>query len=178
MNDPSEPGMPLDKRWPAYGLTMEWFIEKAAWIGRDSQTPGGVDYFFDAAGRLLKYCGFDYLLLSPMCFHAIVGLEARLRFYFKAGSKHSFKELLNRAVDEKLVTDDVFSDPKPLPKSFLKKIGKTQPATHAGKLALLLPRLRNDYFHGSFLLAPELLHLALEVREISDALTKARLPHP
>jgi len=177
MSDPSETAMPIDQRWLAYGLTMEWFIEKAAWIGRDSHTPGSIDFFFDAAGRLLKYCGFDYMLLSPMCFHAIVGLEARLRYYFKAGSESSFKELLSRAVDEKLVTDEAFSSPKPLPKDFLKKIGKPQPITHAGKLAVLLPKLRNDYFHGTFLLAPELLHLALEVREISDALTKARLPH-
>jgi len=177
MSDPSELGMPLDQRWAAYGFTLEWFAEKAQWMGRDSHTPGTVDYFFDAAGRLLKYCGFDYMLLGPMCFQAIIGLEARLRFYFTAGSEHSFKELLNRAVDEKLVTDMAFSGPKPLPKYFLEKIGKPQPVTHAEKLAVLLPKLRNDYFHGSFLLAPELLHLALEVREISDALTKARIPH-
>jgi hypothetical protein len=41
---------------------------------------------------------------------------------------------------------------------------------------VLLPKLRNDYFHGSFFLTPELLHLALEVREISDALSMARFP--
>jgi hypothetical protein len=156
---------------------MEWFIEKAEWMGRDSHTPGTIDYFFDAAGRLLKYCGFDYMLLGPMCFQAIIGLEAQLRFSFTAGSEHSFKELLNRAVDQKLVTDMAFSGPKPLPKNFLEKIGKPLPVTHAEKLAVLLPKLRNDYFHGTFLLSPELLHLALEVREISDALTKARLPH-
>jgi hypothetical protein len=172
MSDLSETVMPLDQRWTAYGLTMEWFIEKAAWIGRDSGSPGSIDYFFDAAGRLLKHCGFDYILLSPMCFHAIIGLEARLRFSYEATSKDSFQQLLNRAVDERLVTDDAFSSPKPLPKSFLKKIGEPQPATHAEKLAVLLPKLRNDYFHGSFLLAPELLPLALDVREISDALTK------
>lgn len=178
MNDPNELGMPLDGRWPVHGLTLEWFAEKAEWIGRDSHTPGSIDYFFDAAGRLLRYCGFDYMLLGPMCFHAIVGLEARLRFCFKADSNNKFNDLLSRAVDEKLVTDEAFSSPKPLPKDFLKKIGKPQPITHAGKLAVLLPRLRNDYFHGAFLLCPELLHLALEVREISDALTKAKPPRP
>lgn len=173
-----EMAMPLDRRWLEHGLTMEWFIEKAAWIGRDSHTSGSTDFFFDVAGRLLKYCGFDYMLLSPMCFHAIIGLEARLRFYYKATSKDSFQQLLNRAVDERRVTDEVFLDPKPLPKPFLKKIGKPQPANHAEKLAVLLPKLRNDYSHGSFLLAPELLPLALEVREISDALTKTAPPLP
>jgi len=43
-------------------------------------------------------------------------------------------------------------------------------------MAALLPRLRNDYFHGSFLLAPELLHLALEVREMADRFTMPRKP--
>jgi hypothetical protein len=177
MSNLSDTAMPLDQRWTAYGLTMEWFIEKAAWIGRDSHTSGSIDIFFDTAGRLLKYCGFDYMLLSPMCFHAIIGLEARLRSYFKADSRQLFRELLQRAVDEKLVTDAAFSDPRPLTRCFLEKIGKPRPVTHAGKLAVLLPKLRNDYFHGSFLLTPELLQLALEVREISDALAKVRLPH-
>lgn len=71
MSAPSELGMPLDHRWPSHGLTLEWFVEKAEWLGRDSRTPGSLDYFFDAAGRLLKYCGFDYMLLGPMCFQAI-----------------------------------------------------------------------------------------------------------
>jgi hypothetical protein len=117
------------------------------------------------------------MLLSPMCFHAIIGLEERLLSYFKADSRQLFRELLQRAVDEKLVTDAAFSDPRPLTRCFLEKIGKPRPVTHAGKLAVLLPKLRNDYFHGSFLLTPELLQLALEVREISDALAKVRLPH-
>lgn len=177
MSDHSEMAMPLDRRWTDYGLTMEWFIEKGAWMGRDSHTSGSTDFFFDAAGRLLRYCGFDYMLLSPMCFHAIIGLEARLRLYFKAGSDHSFKELLGRVVEEKLVTDEVFSNPKPLSAYFVKKTGKPKPATHVEELAVLLPKLRNDYFHGSFVLAPELLDLALEVREMSDALTMVRLPH-
>lgn len=173
MSDPSEFVLPLDGRWKQEGLTMEWFIEKAAWLGRDSHTYAGADFFFDAAGRLLKYCAVDYELLGPMCFHAIIGLEARLRFFFKAGPKDPFKELFRRAVEEKLVTDEVFSNPQPLPKNFLKMIGKPHPSTHVERLALLLPTIRNGYFHGSYLLAPELLHLAIEVRELSDALTEA-----
>jgi hypothetical protein len=40
MSDPSEPGMPVDKRWLADGLTLEWFAEKAEWLDRDSHSPG------------------------------------------------------------------------------------------------------------------------------------------
>lgn len=178
MNDPSESALHLDERWSFHGFTMDWFIEKAAWIGRESRKPGSADYFFSTAGRLLKYCAADYMLLSPMCFHAIIGLEARLRFCFNTGSEGSFSELLRRAVHEKLVTDEVFSSPKPLPKNFLarlKELDEPLPITHAGKLAVLLPKLRNDYFHGVFLLCPELLYLAIEAREVADALTEAQI---
>ena len=99
MSDLSELGMPLDQRWLAYGLTTEWFIEKAAWIGRDSHSQGTIDYFFDAAGRLLKYCGFDYMLLGPMCFQAIIGLEARLRFFSRQDpNPHSRSSLAGRSM--------------------------------------------------------------------------------
>ena len=175
-NDSNELRLTLDRRWQHYGLTMKWFTEKAEWISRDTNSPGSTDYFFDAAGRLLRLCGYDYLLLGPMFFHAVIGLEARLRFYFEVGPESSFKELFCKAVCEKLITDEIFSDPEPLPKYLLQRIEKPRPSSHAEKMALLLPKLRNDYFHGSYLLAPELLHLALQVREASDALTITRGP--
>jgi len=155
---------------------MEWIEQKAEWIRRDSGSPGLIDHFFDVAGRLMRLCGYDYVLLGPMFFHAVIGLEAMLRVHFNAGPDSSFKELLARAVSEKVITDRAFSDPKPLREYFKAKIGKPRPRTHAGKLAILLPKLRNDYFHGSALLASELLHLALEVREAADALTMPRTP--
>jgi hypothetical protein len=97
-------------------------------------------------------------------------------FGFNAGPESSFKELLARAVSEQVITDRAFSDPKALPQHFKRKIGEPQPPSHAGDLAILLPKLRNDYFHGTALLDSELLHLALEVREAADALTMPRTP--
>lgn len=155
-------------------MTLEWFLDRSEWVGRDAKVPGGSDRFFADAGRLMRFCAYEYLLLGPMFFHAVIGLEGMLRVHFQVRSESSFKELLSRAVKEDVIADRVFSDPQPLPKYFIEKIDKTHPETHAGKLATLLPRLRNDYFHGSHLLAPELLHLTIEVREAADALTMTR----
>ena len=163
-----------DLRWKDLGIPLEWFHEKAEWVGRDGRVPGGSDNFFADAGRLMRFCAYDYLLLGPMFFHAVIGLEGMLRVHYRAGLERSFKELICQAVNEEVITDRVFSDPQPLPKYFTVKIDKPYPETHAGKLAALLPRLRNDYFHGSHLLAPELLHLTIEVREAADALTMSR----
>jgi hypothetical protein len=176
MNDPNELRLTPDARWHDRGITMEWIAEKSEWIRRDSGSPGAIDNFFDMAGRLMRLCGYDYLLLGPMFFHAVIGLEAMLRVHFKVGPEIPFKELLAKAVREEVITDKVFSNPKPLPDFLIAKIAKPRPPTHAEKLALLLPKLRNDYFHGSYLLAPELLHLALQVREAADALTMPRPP--
>ena len=99
-----------------------------------------------------------------------IGLDALLRVHYEAGPDGGFRPLLQRAVREGVITDRAFSKIQPLPNSFKRKIASGL-LTHAEQMASLLPTLRNDYFHGSFLLAPELLHLALEVREMADTLT-------
>lgn len=131
--------------------------------------------FFDTAARLLRLCGNDYLLLGPMFFHVIIGLEAKLRLYFKSKPDEGFRLLLDRAVREGVITDTNFSEVRPLPKVFNDKLDK-KPFTHTQKLAALLPTLRNDYFHGSYLLHPELVHLAIQAREMADAVAASRNP--
>jgi hypothetical protein len=162
-----------DQRWHGTGLTAAWFHEKAEWIQRDSGAPGAIDQFFDSTARLLRLCWYDYMLLGPMFFHAVIGLEAMLRVHYEAGPDVGFRPLLERAVQEGVITDSAFLEIQPLPNSFKRKIASGL-LTHAEQMASLLPTLRNDYFHGFFLLAPELLHLALEVREMADTLTMPR----
>jgi hypothetical protein len=162
-----------DRRWHGTGLTAAWFREKAEWIQRDSGAPGAIDQFFNSTARLLRLCCYDYMLLGPMFFHAVIGLEAMLRVHYEAGPDGAFRPLLERAVREGVITDRAFSEIQPLPNSFKRKIAPGL-LTHAEQMGSLLPTLRNDYFHGFFLLAPELLHLALEVREMADRLTMPR----
>jgi hypothetical protein len=164
-----------DLRWHGAGLTAAWFREKAEWIQRDSGAPGAVGQYFDSTARLLRLCWYDYMLLGPMFFHAVIGLEAMLRVHYHAGDADAFRTLLEKTVREGVITDHAFSEIQPLPQLLKRKIAPGL-VTHAEQMASLLPILRNDYFHGSFLLAPELLHLAIEVREMADKLTMPRKP--
>lgn len=179
-----------DLRWQDHGLSMEWFEEKSAWLRRENGAPGGVSNFFDSAGRLFHLCGYDYNLLGPMFFHAVIGLQAVLRLYYKVESETGFKQLLGRSIGEGIIREETFTVVRPLPDYFLeklisddrfmrkrrspevllKKVNEIFPA-YPDQLAALIVRLRNDYFHGSHLMAPELIHLAIQVREAADAIT-------
>lgn len=164
-----------DRRWLGTKVTIEWLNEKAEWLCRDTGSPGGIDSFFETAARLMRLCGYDYLLLGSMFFHVVIGLEAMLRVHFKSKPEDGFRSLLERAVREGVITDATFSEIRPLPKAFKDHFDEKLP-THAQRLAELLPALRNEYFHGSCWLHPEFVHLALQVREMADALTISRKP--
>jgi hypothetical protein len=161
--------------WQDYGITVEWIEEKAEWMRRDSGSPGAIDGFFDCAGRLMRLCAYDYYLVGPMFFHTVIGLEAMLRVHYKATDKNSFSELLAKAVEEKLFHDGIFSDIRPFHEVFLRHMPKGA-ASHAEKLASLLPSLRNEYLHGIYQFHPDYLHLAIQVREMADVLTMPRMP--
>lgn len=166
---------------PAHGLTLDWFEEKSSWMRRECGAPGMIDGFFDLAGRLMQYCAYDYCLLGPMFFHAVIGLEVMLRVHYRTDEKDRFSTLLSRAVNEGVIHDGIFCQVPPLvfPELLDGIFGKKRslhPKTQAGKLAVLLPRLRNQYFHGQNLLSPDFLILALHVREAADALTMPGTP--
>ena len=101
---------------------MEWFEEKSAWLRRENGAPGGVSNFFDWAGRLFRLCGYDYNLLGPMFFHAVIGLEAVLRIYYKEEGETGFKQLLVRAIGERIIREETLMAVRPLPDYFLKKL--------------------------------------------------------
>jgi hypothetical protein len=135
----------------------------------------------------------DYELASLAFFQAIVGLERALRIHFAAKHSYKFAELFGRAVAEEIVTDALFSDLRPLSDESLKRIAakvlpdrkfsievplpdrlirkvKDVVPTHSDALAILVPKLRNEFVHGTYLLSPEYLHLTIQMREIADAL--------
>lgn len=161
--------------WHDYGITVKWIEEKAGWMRRDSGSPGAIDGFFDCAGRLMRLCAYDYYLLGPMFFHAVIGLEAMLRVHYKATDKNSFSELLGKAVEEDLFHDGIFFEIRPLDPIFKKRFDKGR-KSHVEKLALLLPTLRNQYMHGIYQFHPDYLHLAIQVREMADVLTMPLTP--
>jgi len=120
------------------------------------------------AGKLVSLSRDDYELSSLALFQAIVGLERALRLHF-ASDKEVFALLFRKAVAEEIVTDAVFSEVRPLPDELLRQLEGVVP-THSHALSILVPKLRNQFMHGTYLLSPEYLRLTLQMREIADAL--------
>ena len=73
----------------------------------------------------------------------------------------------------------LFADPIDLSRDMLKLI-KPKPPTFSERLSSLVPKLRNQFFHGTYLLSPDYLYLAFQMREIADALNtrEAMANHP
>lgn len=166
-------------QWQWEGLTEEGMEEKAQWLREERRLGSGCVVFFDLAGMLVSQSKFEYQLISPAFIHAIIGLERALRVHYKApdeafgsgcsGADQALAELLQRAVTEELVTDALFQAPCAIPYDFL-GLTEVPAASHSEALVRLIPELRNRYVHGRYFLFPELFYLALEMREIADAL--------
>lgn len=181
-----------DRRWTALEITPTFLEEKAAWLSE----PRGLDYtsanFFRLAGTLVSFSRFEYEFASLAFFQAVIGLEKALTLHFEA-EDGKFSELLGKAVSKGLVTDALFQDPKPISddllmalmpqpsppaKSFnaLRRLRKkwlkeARTMTHnTAQLCQLVPKLRNQFFHGTYRLSPEFLNLTFQMREIADVL--------
>jgi hypothetical protein len=161
--------------WRSLGVSEAELEAKAEWISRDHPGfPDSTVMFFRTAGSLIRFSQYDFALLALAFFQSVIGLERMLRHHY--GSVDSpFKVLFIRAVEEGLISDASFSHIVPFPRDFSQHIAAEQ-TTYAGKLAHLVPELRNGFFHGSFHLRPEFLHLALQVREAVDSLLQAPCP--
>lgn len=161
--------------WKVAGLTEDSYDEKVRWLEDRRELGDGCDCFFELSARLYQHCRGDYSISSAAFFHAVIGLERAFRNHYQ-GTKDSFADLFHEAIDEGLIHDAIISDLRPLPKELAKQI-KDCPDEHCARLARLVPKWRNDYFHGSHRLHPEFFFIALQLREIADALTTRRLPY-
>ena len=165
--------------WNSLNLTPDHFSEKAKWLAEQRRLGSGSEQFFKLAGKLLLHAQKDVALIGPVFFHSVIGLERALRVHYKKeeedygsgceGSTEPFSNLFQRAVDDGVVHDGVFSEIKPLPERFLGS-SKGLPETYSGKLAQAVPILRNRYFHGDPFVAKEFFFGAIQLREIADVL--------
>jgi hypothetical protein len=159
----------LDNRWAWDGVTSEFLETKAEWLRESRQLHHTSVNFFALAAKLILYSRYDYPLASLAFFQAIIGLERAFKIHYNSEKEH-FSTMFKKAVDDGLITDALFLSPKPLPKEWLKQLEK-RPSTHAEALSLLIPKLRNQFVHGTYLISPEYLFLTFQLREIADALT-------
>jgi hypothetical protein len=166
-------------QWTHYGLTPSHFAKHAKWLAEPRQLGSNSTQFFQLAGKLLLLAQNDYELISPAFFHTVIGLERALKVHYKdkgdiygclcEGSADSFSELFQRGVDDGVIHDGLFPEIKPPPDWALELV-KDLPETRTGILAVVVPKLRNLYFHGAPLLDGEFYFIGLQLRRIADAL--------
>ncbi|MDF1850371.1 MAG: hypothetical protein P1U85_06005 [Verrucomicrobiales bacterium] len=169
----------LAVQWIWEGVTLEALEETATWLSESRQLGSGAAHFFSMAGRLLMHARFDYFLIEPMFFQAVIGLERALRIHYKApretytemseGNLDSFRNLFKRAVEENIIGDEIFGEIRPLPKELV-SLCVEEPKTYSELLASLVPELRNRYFHGNWFLIGEFYPLTIQLRKCADVL--------
>lgn len=163
----------MDVRWSYFGVTSSYLEAKASWLKEARNLHGKSARFFELAGKLVLLSRDDYELASLAFFQAVIGLERALRLHFESEDT-PFSQLFMKAVEDGTVSDVLFSDVKPLSRTFLRQL-KDKPATHSHKLSLLIPILRNQFMHGTYLLSEEYLPMTFQLREIADALQTNRV---
>lgn len=184
----------LPIQWKWQNQTFESLEKHAQWLREQRRLGSGCEHFFNMAGKLLRLSAEDYALIVPAFFQTVIGLERALRFHYKpehesygfgSGSTDVFAHLLQRAVDEGIIHDELFPE-STLPaedNNGLKqqiKAGERSPKTsstintkpsYSQQLALSIPALRNDYFHGNpHFLTPGILDVMIDLRIIADTL--------
>lgn len=164
--------MEADRLWTLFEFDLEIFDTKPAWLRQPRRLHSASLCFFDQSALLFSLARSHYSLGSVAFFHAIPGVERALQIHY--GTKEiKLRELLNQAVNDGVICDDLFVGRRPLSKDFersMRRMFGPLPAEYPALLAKLIPELRNMYFHGTYLLAPDYLYLTLEMRIIADAL--------
>lgn len=172
----------MDVRWSWFDIDESFFETKAPWLKEARNLHGSSVRFFELAGKLVWLSRDDYELSSLAFFQAVIGLERALRLHFRKESEsdatlaapgESLASLLERAMSEGVVTDAAFSAVRPFSGRIRSQV--EGPAdTHCRLLSVLVPKLRNQFMHGTYLLAPDYVHLAIQMREMADVLVTKR----
>lgn len=172
----------MDVRWSWFDINESFFETKAPWLKEPRNLHGSSVRFFELAGKLVWLSRDDYELSSLAFFQAVIGLERALRLHFRKGSDsdatlaapgESLASLLERATSERVVTDAAFSEIRPFSDG-IRRQAEGPAGTHCRLLSVLVPKLRNQFMHGTYLLAPDYLHLAIQMREMADVLVTKR----
>ena len=162
--------------WKLRGVTFEQWERETSWL-EERRNMGVQEEFFKLAARLLRLVPQDWSMLSPAFFHAVIGLERGLRAHYKApdelysepGAQDPFRDLLQKALSEGLINDELFRDALVVPNLDPYLLDCSYEG-YSKRLVDKLPELRNSYFHGRMVLSPEFFHLTLHLRLIVDVL--------
>lgn len=165
----------MDIRWSFIGVTVDLLEQKASWLIEERGLHQRSLHFFRLAGKLVLLSRDDYELASLAFFQATIGLERAMRLHF-ASEDAPFAFLFQEALKNKLITDMIFSEVRPFEDGLLRLLKNRDAVTttHRAALAVLIPELRNQFMHGTYLLSSEYLYLTFQLREIADVLKTTR----
>lgn len=185
----------LPQQWVWQNQTCDSILKHVEWLQEPRKLGSGCDYHFLTTGKLLHFTLQDYMLIVPTLQQAILGLERAIRVHYKPVDECygslcngcttvSFRDLLQKAVDNQIINDEIFSKTPPHPDGLKEQIqngtlfssqNKDEKSRHdlsySQQLATLIPILRNYYFHGNpTFLCPGFLDVIIDLRLIADAL--------
>lgn len=158
-----------DGTWTTLSVSEQTIRNSAAKLSERKNLSQPVHKFFMQAGTLMLYSWYSYPLASIAFFHTAIGVERSLRLTYGAKPGESFRSLFEKAVEEGIVHDGIFEAIAPLRKKFIGRVPHG-PMSHSALLANMVPRLRNEYFHGGYIMSDDCLPLSLQMREVADAL--------
>lgn len=144
-------------------MTLDHLYKEAAAITLDETVPEGIRSHFSTVLNLLVYSWFHYPFNVTAQFLAYTTVEMALKEKLKPKKRTSFKILIERAVNEGLVTSAGFSHIKNNEHYPILGVERWSPETndYCQTLADAMPHLRNELAHGSNMLHP---HGAQSVR--------------
>jgi hypothetical protein len=168
-----------DPTWSTIRVNERELRTIAEQLGGQNTLPALVHRFFEQASSLMLHAWCSHPFASIVFFHAVIGVEKALRLAYDAGQKDSFKQLFDKAVEQGVIHDGVFQAIEPIGDGFLwqqmyeflKEIMKGIDApSYSARLASLVPHLRNEYLHGSYIMAIAFVPLSLQMRKVADAI--------
>lgn len=127
-------------------LTLDDLYAEAISISLLPSVPENVQSHFSGALNLLVYSWFHYPFRSTAESVAFASVEMSLKERFEHPKQRGLRQLLQRAVNDGLISDEGFADVVPI------ETDRTEP--YCSTLIRVMPNLRNEHAHGTTMLHP------------------------
>lgn len=169
----------MDKRWEMVKVNEKDLVNAAEWIQEQRNLHVSCFHFFKMAGKLMAISVNDYEIATVAFFYSIIGLERSLRMHYSQApnvpaENYSLTELLQKSVDDGVISDRDFMGGIPSFQFFKRSDSEFKEAFQKQKycevLATLIPRLRNSYMHGGYIMFEDTVQLSVHLRQFADSL--------
>lgn len=173
----------MDKRWEMLDVTESDLLSAAEWMQEQRHLHDSCFHFFKMAGKFLAISVNDYEIATAAFFYSVIGLERSLRMHYSE-KRHSpdvdasLSELIQKAVNEGVISDKILSGSTPSLQFFKRSDSRFKDAfqkqLYCEQLTTLIPRLRNSYLHGEYIVFEDAVELSVHLRQFADALVTTK----